>query len=137
MHLSVAWMPELAQHGLLMVPCQQGKLGKCSHSCQRGTLKGSVLCPGGIWRVPVLQCWADVKCFSALCARLCHGLCVCTKKLVLIFAQSLSFLAVSGTSCPRIPVVRPRPISHSYYKDSFYPRDGICHCMVYVMFVDC
>lgn len=53
--------------------------------------------------------------------------CTCTQKLVLSLSESLSLLVIPGASCSRIPLVQSRPISHSYYKDGFYPKDGSCH----------
>lgn len=109
--------------GVLMGPCQQGKLSKCSHSFQRGAPKepavslvasgGHQSCTVGLVLVPCVPGFGVP--------------CTCTQKLVLSLAESLSLLVIPGSSYSRIPVVQSRPISRSYYKDGFYPKDGSCH----------
>lgn len=112
--------------GVLMGPCQQGKLSKCRHSFQRGALKKPA--------VPLVASGGHQSCIVGLLLDVLVS-CVpgfgmpytCTQKLVLSLAESLSLLVIPGASYLRIPVIQSRPISHSYYKDGFYSKVGCCH----------
>lgn len=86
--------------------CHQGKMSKCSHSSQRGALTGSLLCPWWHLEGTSLALLGWYKVFQYLMCQALACLCACTLKLVLIFAESLSLLVISGASCSRIPVVQ-------------------------------